>query len=555
MTEILVYHKGKKFFNVPLESARFTMGRSHDNDLILTGDAVSREHAVIMQHDGVFILHDTSSHGTKLNDETVAAPTPLKTRDKITIFDWQIEFCENQVSEARRSHQTQLTTLTQASGTDATKIISFGSDGKTFKILNPLLIITDAAGRKTNVALRKKSVVLGSDESCDIVIKDETVSKKHVSVKITDTGFLVTDLDSTNGTLVNNARIKDMIIREQQNLTIGNTTVTVSLQSASEEPLPAFAGNSFCGILGESAALKTVFAQILKAAPTDMTVLIHGESGSGKESVARALHDLSGRKDKPYVVINCGAITASLIESELFGHEKGAFTGADQRHIGAFEQAHGGTLFLDEIAELPLELQSKLLRVLEYQKIRRVGSTKEFNVDVRVIAATHRHLPALVKTMKFREDLFYRLFVLPLTVPPLRERLDDLAVLVPHFLKSSAQTPPTLDAGAWAKLRAHSWPGNVRELKNTLWRAVTFCDKDTITANDIQLIPFADTKASADAPKTIDRVLLNDADAAEAELIRQAIADAGGDKNKAAEILNMGRSTIFRKVKNLGLDV
>lgn len=555
MSEILVYHKGKKFFNVPLESSRFTIGRSHENDLILTGDSISREHAVIENTNGSFILHDKSTHGTHINEEPVLQAVTLKDHDKITILDWQIEFCDTHSDTKQPPHQTQLTTLPQATTTDATKIIRFGDDGKTFKILNPMIILTDVAGNKTYVALRKKHIILGSGEDCDTIVKDETVSKNHVSIKITDKGFLVTDLDSTNGTLVNNARIKDMFIRDQQNIQIGRTTVTFCLTALSEEPLTPFAGNEFCGILGESAVMKTLFAQILKAASTDMTVIIHGESGSGKENVARALHNLSDRKDKPYVVINCGAITTSLIESELFGHEKGAFTGADQRHIGAFEQANGGTLFLDEIAELPLELQSKLLRVLEYQKIRRVGSTKEIDVNVRVITATHRQLSAMVQTQKFREDLFYRLFVLPLTVPPLRSRLEDLAILIPYFLKSATSDSLEIDPSAWEKLRAHSWPGNVRELKNTLWRAVAFCENKTLTANDIHLIPFFGHESASEVIKHSARAPLSDADAAEANRIRHALTETDGDKNKAAELLNMGRSTLFRKVKNLGLDV
>jgi DNA-binding NtrC family response regulator len=258
------------------------------------------------------------------------------------------------------------------------------------------------------------------------------------------------------------------------------------------------------GMVGRSAAMLDVFERVRKVAPTDATVLVRGESGTGKELVARAIHEQSQRRDAPLVAVNCAAIPEGLIESELFGHEKGAFTGATMAHTGLIEAADGGTLFLDEVGELPAAAQARLLRVLQESEVRRVGSTRARRVSVRVIAATHRDLPQMVKDGAFRTDLYFRLRVFEILLPPLRERTDDLEDLTRHLLerteKRFGKGGLTLTHEAWAAVRAHHWPGNVRELDNAIERAVILCDTGRITP---ELLALDDVSAGEAAEREL----------------------------------------------------
>lgn len=330
----------------------------------------------------------------------------------------------------------------------------------------------------------------------------------------------------------------------------------ICFDEESQSLVSPFPENNFCGIYGQSMAMRLLFDRIHKIAATDMTVLIQGETGTGKEMVARSIHDLSKRKNKPYVVINCGAISASLIESELFGHEKGAFTGADQKHIGAFEQANFGTLFLDEVGELPLDLQSKLLRVLEYQTFKRVGGNQDIKTNIRIITATHRDLLNMIERKEYREDLFYRLFVLPLKVPPLRERQEDIALLAKTFIDMCADGKMFyLEQATIDTLKHHAWPGNVRELKNTMLRTIAFAKKNHLSPDDIEFI-HSQKNIEEEAINKMSKTQL-DPEAkrrAEKEEIKKALNACNGDKTKAAQILGLGRSTLFRKVKEHDLE-
>ena len=299
-------------------------------------------------------------------------------------------------------------------------------------------------------------------------------------------------------------------------------------------------------MIGKSEAIRKVSAMIEKAAPGSVTVLIVGETGSGKELAARAVHDLSPRANKPFVALNCGAISPQLIESELFGHERGAFTGAIGRHAGAFEQARGGTLFLDEVGELPLELQPKLLRVLEEKKFRRVGGIEEVDADIRVVAATHRHLEALVREGKFREDLYFRLFAIPILLPPLRERPEDIGLLADHFMVQLQGGGPsgackTLSPGALEKLMQHSWKGNIRELKNVMTRSLLFAAGDRIQAEEVLFL----ATSLPLAPEPPGLSLGN----TEKQAILTALKDNDWNKKRTAAVLGIAKSTLFNKIK------
>jgi DNA-binding NtrC family response regulator len=311
-------------------------------------------------------------------------------------------------------------------------------------------------------------LTVGSARSNDVVIDDAKVSRHHLRIEVSAGVLHVQDLDSKNGTAFRGSRItKGTLPPDGGILTIGDSTLVLSPEEEHDELGPS--ARTWCGrLVGQSRAMRMLFAQLERIAPTSATVLVRGETGVGKELAAEALHELSARADKPFVVVDCGAIPRELIESELFGHVKGAFTGAVGDRRGAFEQASGGTIFLDEIGDLPAELQPRLLRVLETGKMKPVGSERWQRQDVRVVAATHRDLNAAVKEGAFREDLFYRLSVVTLTVPPLRERMEDLPLLCERLLADMAAPP--LTPAALATLNAYVWPGNVRQLRNVLER-------------------------------------------------------------------------------------
>ena len=306
--------------------------------------------------------------------------------------------------------------------------------------------------------------------------------------------------------------------------------------------------DTFEGMLGTSQEMQAVFTAIRKVATTDAPVLVLGESGTGKEMAAQAIHRRSRRKDGPFVAINCGAIPGPLLESELFGHERGAFTGAHALRVGRIETASGGTLFLDEIGELPLELQVKLLRFLQEQQIERIGGRKPIDVDTRVIAATNVDLARAIKEGSFREDLYYRVAVVVLKLPPLRNRHTDVALLAQAFLKRSSREARKdkikFDPTALAALQQHSWPGNVRELENRVRRGVIMADGPRVTAADLEL---------AEANAALPRSLREAREDVERRMIQQALQRHGGKIARAAEDLGISRPTFYELMEKLGL--
>lgn len=304
------------------------------------------------------------------------------------------------------------------------------------------------------------------------------------------------------------------------------------------------------GIVGDATATRRLRELIAKVAPTEATVLVRGESGTGKELVARAVHRASARREGPFVAVNCAAITESLLESELFGYRKGAFTGAESDREGLFEAAEGGSLFLDEIGEAGPAVQAKLLRVLEERKLNRVGDPRERAVDVRVVAATNRPLQDAIAAGAFREDLYYRLAVFPVDVPPLRDRIDDLDALAAQFLDRFGRGGETLPATTRKRLRAYPWPGNVRELRNVLERAHILAGPEPIADAHVLLEATARAGASAELVTDADLNLDNQA----RRLIRTALARAGGNKSLAATMLGITRRTLYSRLKLLDME-
>jgi DNA-binding NtrC family response regulator len=335
---------------------------------------------------------------------------------------------------------------------------------------------------------------------------------------------------------------------------LASTAMRALLRPLRPVPAPPTAPSSIRSLgqnFAASRAMHDLYAMVARLAPSEVTVTLTGETGTGKDVFAHLLHDTSPRADEPFVVFDCGAVPPNLVESELFGHERGAFTGAHAEHPGAFERADGGTLFLDEIGELPLDLQPRLLRALDNRSVRRVGGTKDRKIDVRIIAATNRDLGALVAARQFRQDLYFRLAAAVVTLPPLRERIDDLALLAPRLLQDLGRGDVVITETAFSALRAHSWPGNVRELKNVLACALAFVEpgQGAVEPRHLRFIDPPSDEA------VLDRLPLGGHALGHLEraAIRQTLIAARGNKVQAARTLGIAPSTLYEKLKKYGL--
>jgi DNA-binding NtrC family response regulator len=368
------------------------------------------------------------------------------------------------------------------------------------------LVVLKGSQRGKEFVISGDVIRIGKVDENDLVLPEETVSRVHCEILRDQKGHLLRDLHSTNGTFLDGAEIREAYIRAGSVITVG--TVQLKFQPFEEriEILPS--DHERLGeLVGKSLKMREIFGLVERIAATEATVLIEGETGTGKDLVARTLHSLSKRKNQPFIVVDCGAVSGTLIESELFGHEKGAFTGAATTRQGAFELAHGGTIFLDELGELSLDLQPKLLRVLEQREIRRVGGNRTIKVDIRVIAATKQDLQREVQKGKFREDLYFRLSVVPIRTPSLRERKEDIPIIVTSILERMAKdgaSPRQIDEATMNSLIAHDWPGNVRELRNVLERGV-YLSPSTGTA-PVKLVSIGPpaAAASAESPSHFD---------------------------------------------------
>lgn len=371
--------------------------------------------------------------------------------------------------------------MTRSSGT---KIIRVDDHVTTLTLPKcKLMVMTDGIPQRDYI-ISKDTILIGNAPTNDLVLNDDTVSRVHAEILKTKGGYLIRDLDSTNGTFVGNVKVKEVFLSANANIRMGKTRIKFTPQDELIDIYPS-KKSRFGDLLGQSLEMRKIFGILEKIAPTNVTVVIGGETGTGKELVARAIHENSKRAKMPFVIFDCGAVAENLIESELFGHEKGSFTGATNARQGAFELADNGTIFLDEIGELSLDLQPKLLRVLETGEIKRVGADRPKRVSVRVICATHRNLKEMVSQGLFREDLYFRLSVVPVYLPPLRKRKEDIPVLVEHFLKSAqAEAQDSEVSGISEEVKKiftdSRWPGNIRELKNAIDRAFSFCEGDTI---------------------------------------------------------------------------
>jgi len=414
--------------------------------------------------------------------------------------------------------------------------------------------------------IERDVIRIGAREDNDIRLGDTTVSRLHAEIVRGREGTILRDLGSTNGTFVGAVRVREVYLAPDTRFRVGNTHLVYSPADEIIDVVPS-ENDRFEGLVGRGLAMREVFGILERVAPTDLTVLVTGETGTGKELVSRATHNRSTRKNRPFVVFDCGAATESLVESELFGHERGAFTGAIAVREGLFEVADGGTIFIDEIGELPLELQPKLLRVLEQREVRRVGATKVRHVDVRVVAATNRNLRDEVAAGRFREDLYYRLAVVEIRLPALRERREDVPLLVEHLLHRAEHSQGGgrgvrgLAQEVRALFDAYHWPGNVRELNNVIERALPFTDGTAITLDALPEALRAARPAAPAVPRptlpadtTLSSLPLKDAkDALIEEFERHYLVDLidrhDGNVSRAARTAGMDRKSITRLLK------
>lgn len=527
-------HRGKAMLWRTIEQGSLVIGRNPESDLCVPHDDVAPIQCLVQRDGDIVTLLNRSPACTRVGEEQVAGRLRLANGDYVTlgpITAW-IRFVAPDANRGRTR------TLVVGSEPDA------GCVALTFPEL--------FAGRRWELA--DAELTVGSDPANDVVVDDPFVSSFHARFSLEGGRCMVRDLGSRNGIFVGDQKIREAEVSTGTQVRLGRVVAVVVRSDA-----PGLVENqapraTWARLIGCSAAMERVRDLVRRVAASNLPVLVTGETGTGKEVVARLVAELGPRAGKPFVALNCGTLNPTLIESELFGHERGAFTGAVARKAGAFEAANRGTLFLDEIGELPLELQPQLLRVLESGEVRRVGSTDPFMVDVRLVAATNRQLEDALAVGAFREDLFHRLHVLPIELPPLRERRDDIPELTHYFVADFVPPGQSLEVtdAALERLAAYDWPGNVRELRNVLQRGTLMRQQpDRLDAGDIFFTPSTLATRVQTASVTSHRTLKEiERDALVTELRRH-----NGVKSEAAAALGIARSTMHRKIDDFRIDV
>lgn len=435
----------------------------------------------------------------------------------------------------------------------------FGLDGVPGQLSQHRMKLTVVAGpdagAECDVVAARVSV--GTAGTNDLRLSDDTVSRHHCEVLVRGDCYVVRDLGSTNGTFVDGVRVFDAPIEPGMQFCLGDTRIRFEPEQT-WVPLGESEAEHFGELYGSSPVMRSVFALLEKVASVSLTSLIVGETGTGKEIAARATHQFSNRANGPFVILDCGAVNENLIEAELFGHERGAFTGADRSRAGAFERAHGGTIFLDEIGELPLELQPKLLRVLERKEVTRIGAGEPIEVDVRVIAATHRDLAGMVDGGTFREDLLYRLAEVVVRLPPLRDHREDISLLAQHILMQLDGPARSLAPDAVAYLSEQPWPGNVRELRNVVRRAAALSNSTTLLRESFERLE--QVRASSKPPPpaafppgggtpSAELTLREVRRTTEREYLSKLLSLYAGDLDRAAQHARIHRKSLERLIR------
>ncbi len=524
-----------------LTPGRTRVGRHDSCEIVVPDDDVSRTHCFLDHRNGQWLLTDRSRHGTWVNGERVDGGCVLSHGDVLEVGSFRLRFSDEDERSAERtaSHRAVMR--------PAEQLVSQGDPG-VMAVERPVLVVEEGPDSGLRATLDRSRQFIGAAGS-DIPLGDPSVVPRHLGIQVSLGRAMV--LPGRGAAFLEGQRIVDLTpLYPGDTLRLGDTTVTVKTEVSEQ----AETADSFGEMVGTAQVSKQLFGMLRRIARHPAPVLLIGESGTGKELAARGLHDESPRHAGPFVAVNCGAITENLFESELFGHEKGAFTGASSRKDGAFQAAHGGTLFLDEIGELPEASQAKLLRALETGEVRRVGSTAVTHPDVRVVAATNRDLERAVQHGDFRQDLFFRLAVLAIRLPSLRDRPEDLPALV-RALCQKLSTGLRVTDEAQSKLQQHTWPGNVRELRNVLTRAFVL-DGPVIEAGSIRFSPWA-FEGPQRAPTQQETMLQGSKDAlqaAERRLLDDALRRHSGNRSAVARELGVARSTLHYKLARFKLD-
>ncbi len=531
----LVFYRGPAtegdppLFVARLRQGRTRIGRVDDCDVVLPDDEVSRSHCVIDPADGGWLLTDRSSNGTFRNGARVARCV-LEHNDLLRFgpfaarVDLYADILAGPTEEAQPEQRHE-------------EIVEAGEQ---LTVTEAWLTVLHGPGEGKRFRLRGGKVAVGGFGS-RVVLPDGGLVKDHVRIRLLQGRTMIEP--GQGAAFFGPTRIRDIFpLYPGEEVRIGNTEFTVEWDLREDTPI----ADHFGEMVGASEAMRRAFGMLRRMAAHHASVLLIGESGTGKELAARAIHDASPRAGRPFVALNCGAITPTLFESELFGHEKGSFTGANERRDGAFQRADGGTLFLDEIGELPEEAQSKLLRALESGEVRRVGGSEPMFPDVRVVAATNRSLAEEAKQGKFRSDLYFRLAVLAVRLPALRERPEDIPILA-ETIARRIHPDLSLTADAIEALKGYPWPGNAREMRNVLTRAFVLYGP-SIDASCLLFNPLDREGATTNWARN------NVIDEAEREVVVDALRRANGNRSQAARMLGIARSSLLYKLRRWGIE-
>jgi DNA-binding NtrC family response regulator len=490
---------------------------------------------VVERRSDGFHLVDRSGRGTRVGQAEVSE-APLTDGAELALGAWRALF---------RASPQPGEELTRAGHTQLRQAVP------PTEAAPPARIRIVERGRERWQAVPRAGLTIGKAPDNDVVLADPFVSSRHLRIEPRAGSWHLVDLGSTNGTLLGGSRVERAELPFGLPLQLGDAELVLQAPVAADGARPSV----YEAMVSRDPGMRRLFDLVERVAPSDAAVAILGETGTGKELVARALHARSPRAAGPFIPVNCSAIAETLIESELFGHEKGAFSGAERLRKGAFEEAHGGTIFLDEIGDLPFDLQAKLLRALQSGEVKRVGASRPITVEARVVAATHRDLRAQVRAGRFREDLFYRLCVVPLTVPPLRQRRGDVRLLAETFLGAAAPRGLALrwSEEALARLEAYDWPGNVRQLRNVVQRALLFRGEGQVVP--ASALVFEDTRAGGGDTGDDDTLYLRGLtmEEVEREAIRLSLRRHRGQRSAVVRELKIAKSTVLKRIGQWGL--
>ena len=537
MPELVFFRRGEEVLRFGVDRSRVVLGRGDKSDLVIPDPAVSRQQAVLLFDGHQSTIEDLSGRGTVVGGIPVQK-TSLTDGADIALGQWRAIY--------RERNGGGVDSDTEITGSN-TGVQAMTAPSQPWP---PAQVRIRQGDKETVHKLAGESLSVGFHPANDLVVSDRFVSGKHLRIIRGESVFRVVDHRSRNGTFIGNVRIIEAEAPLSTCLRIGETELIL-------EPIPAAKKETaYQGMIGNDASVRQLADLIERVAPSSAAVAIFGESGTGKELVARAVHARSKRADRPFVPVNCAAISKELIESELFGHEKGAFTGATNARRGAFEEADSGTLFLDEIGELPHDLQAKLLRALESGEIKRVGASRPTHVDVRIVTASNRDLLAACRAQRFRDDLYYRLCVIPLHLAPLRHRRGDVRTLAEHFVRlfSPRGQQVTFTPAAAERLEGHSWPGNIRELRNAVHRALLLRKGPLIDGDDLTFDQELNPDTGITVPElprgmTLEQML----EKLERQIVETALRRFGNNRERVAKELGVARSTLFKRLKDWGL--